>query len=135
MRRSTSQPLSLTGTKPNQTKYFATNLKSSGTSFCSSKHQTLLQTSRNQTKKRRNTSPNPLTLKLSIHHHRLLPLPLLQYSKDLTRFKKEQAQQAAQEDAMLLCFLENTSTNHKLQDHFFFSPKLSAHTTLSKRKQ
>jgi hypothetical protein len=31
-------------------------------------------------------------------------------------------------------FLENTSTSHKLQEHFFFSPKLSAHTTLSKRK-
>jgi hypothetical protein len=85
--------------------------------------------------KKRNTSPNPLTLKLSIHHHHLLPPPLLlQDSKDLTRFKEEEHQTSCTRRCNAVVFLENTSTSHKLQEHFFFSPKLSAHTTLSKRK-
>jgi len=73
--------------------------------------------------KKRNTSPNPLTLKLSIHHHHLLPPPLLlQDSKDLTRFKEEEHQQAAQEDAMLLCSLKIRPQATNSKSIFSFPP-------------
>jgi hypothetical protein len=72
--------------------------------------------------KKRNTSPNPLTLKLSIHHHHLLPPPLLQDSKDLTRFKEEQEQQAAQEDTMLLCSLKIRPQTTNSKSIFSFPP-------------